>query len=417
MAHVAALIAVLPLVAAQSKVVANIQAAEYSGLTISGSVTFEQGADPLGDVTATVSLTGLTPGAHGFHVHQFGDVRETTGLQTMSAHFVPMCSFAVADSPCKSDQTHGLPPSTDRQPGDMGNIIAANGTGAVETTIVLGQQKMSLKDGLRSIVGRAVLVHSREDDGTQPYGNAGPPEAYGVIGIASTADGATNEATAPSIPEVDKVICTFEASDTSTITGSALLTLLVPDRPGVVHLTARLQGLQPNAEHSFHFHTWGDMTVDMNGGQLGSIYSENGIVVEELTVNEQGIGLIDQEFESETLLQHVGRALTLHEGPDKSTPTVAAAVCGLAHPRAILDTTGAVQITMSGTVFGRGTLYYMICAAVLGGGCIVLGYLHNKGKINLPIGSKTHKPLPPPPPPDGKATSKTKEVEVEVNKV
>ena len=51
MAHVAALIAVLPLVAAQSKVVANIQAAEYSGLTISGSVTFEQGADPLGDVT------------------------------------------------------------------------------------------------------------------------------------------------------------------------------------------------------------------------------------------------------------------------------------------------------------------------------------------------------------------------------
>ena len=212
-------------------------------------------------------------------------------------------------------------------------------------------------------------------------------------------------------------VASAQASDTSTITGSALLTLLVPDRPGVVHLTARLQGLQPNAEHSFHFHTWGDMTVDMNGGQLGSIYSENGIVVEELTVNEQGIGLIDQEFESETLLQHVGRALTLHEGPDKSTPTVAAAVCGLAHPRAILDTTGAVQITMSGTVFGRGTLYYMICAAVLGGGCIVLGYLHNKGKINLPIGSKTHKPLPPPPPPDGKATSKTKEVEVEVNKV
>ena len=82
--------------------------------------------------------------------------------------------------------------------------------GVVAQTLVLGQQKMSLKDGLRSIVGRAVLVHSREDDGTQPYGNAGPPEAYGVIGIASTADGATNEATAPSIPEVDKVICTFE---------------------------------------------------------------------------------------------------------------------------------------------------------------------------------------------------------------
>ena len=169
-----------------------------------------------------MSLIGLKPGTHGFHVHQYGDVRTTSGLQTMSAHFVPMCSFEIvvgedgqasSVNPCASDQTHGLPPSTDRQPGDMGNIVAANGTGAVSTTIVLGQQKMSLSNGLRSIVGRAVLVHSREDDGTQPYGNAGPPEAYGVIGIASTADGAKNDATAPSIPDVDKVILIIRVAD------------------------------------------------------------------------------------------------------------------------------------------------------------------------------------------------------------
>ena len=46
---------------------------------IAGTVTFEQStADPLGDITVTVALTGMTPGqTHGFHVHQFGDTRVT----------------------------------------------------------------------------------------------------------------------------------------------------------------------------------------------------------------------------------------------------------------------------------------------------------------------------------------------------
>ena len=76
-----------------------------------------------------MSLTGLTPGAHGFHVHQFGDVRSTSDLSTMSAHFVPYCAPPSVDENgqkvggCEADQKHGLPPSPQRQPGDMGNIL------------------------------------------------------------------------------------------------------------------------------------------------------------------------------------------------------------------------------------------------------------------------------------------------------
>ena len=148
----------------------------------------------------------------------------------MAAHFVPQCAFEIVvnpdgsvseNKPCKNDQKHGLPPSIVRQPGDMGNLDVTS-TGASTTTVAIGQKKMSLSDSLRSIIGRTVLIHANVDDGTHPYGNAGPPIAYGVLGIASSDSGA-NAAKAPSVPEVDKVICTFEgSSNTKGITGSAV---------------------------------------------------------------------------------------------------------------------------------------------------------------------------------------------------
>ena len=51
----------------------------------------------------------------------------------------------------------------------MGNITA-DGTGAVDTTIVIGQSKISLSDPLKSIVGRSVVVHQDNDDGRGQWG-------------------------------------------------------------------------------------------------------------------------------------------------------------------------------------------------------------------------------------------------------
>ena len=150
--------------------VASMRGAKAS-YNVSGSVSFEQGTD-LGDMTVTFSMTGLTDGAHGFHVHQFGDTRVTDSLSTMSAHFVPFCLPPEVDDQgnkiggCEDDQQHGYPPSVQRQPGDMGNISSFGGV--AQSVLTLGQGKMSLKEAMRSIVGRVVVVHSNADDGTQP---------------------------------------------------------------------------------------------------------------------------------------------------------------------------------------------------------------------------------------------------------
>ena len=83
------------------------------------------------------------------------------------AHFVPYCSPPDVDANgqqtggCQSDQVHGLPPSINRQPGDMGNILVGN-DGSVNQVLIMGQGKMSLADPLRSIVGRTVLVCSHQ---------------------------------------------------------------------------------------------------------------------------------------------------------------------------------------------------------------------------------------------------------------
>ena len=205
------------------RAIANMAGSFGVDSAVSGTITFEQ-MTPLGDVRVTAIVSGLRPGLHGFHVHQYGDVRSTSDLSTMSAHFVPYCAPPDIDENgqqiggCEDDQKHGLPPHITRQPGDMGNLdIGFDGAVKPESQILtIGQAKMSLADPLRSIVGRTVLIHSERDDGSQPYGNAGAPEAYGVIGIASAPAGAANAAQAPSVPTVTKVICTFEGGARST---------------------------------------------------------------------------------------------------------------------------------------------------------------------------------------------------------
>ena len=269
--------------AAQNFAIAQIKGAQIADGTgakwaggyrsVTGHVKFEQAADnELGDVTVTYEIDGLPAGTYGFHVHQYGDTRITYNLASMAAHFVPTCvppdigedgnAPAVTEAACGAaatrscecdqvrspphaapldgpteltsgcavcDQRHGLPPSSIRQPGDMGNLVSTGGV--TSGSITLGQEKMSLTDSLRSVVGRVVVIHSNEDDGSQPYGNAGAPMAYGVIALGP-ADAANNAALAPTVPRVDKIACTFEAprgGETGTVVyGDALLTLQEP---------------------------------------------------------------------------------------------------------------------------------------------------------------------------------------------
>ena len=137
-----------------------------AGNSVSGEITF-QATDQ--GIRVTGRLEGLTPGEHGFHIHQYGDCSAPDG-SSAGGHFNP------------ANSAHASPTSAERHVGDLGNITADE-HGIVELDMVDSQLAFS---GPNSIIGRAVVVHGGPDDFTsQPSGAAGPRVGCGVIGIAS----------------------------------------------------------------------------------------------------------------------------------------------------------------------------------------------------------------------------------------
>lgn len=135
------------------------------GSQVHGAVTFEVVEK---GVRVVAYLEGLAPGKHGFHIHEFGDCSSLDGTAA-GGHFNPMA------------MPHSMPMNEKRHVGDLGNIEADKDGNAhldyVDSLLML--------HGDTSIVGRAVIVHEKEDDfKTQPTGNAGGRLACGVIGVA-----------------------------------------------------------------------------------------------------------------------------------------------------------------------------------------------------------------------------------------
>jgi Cu-Zn family superoxide dismutase len=146
-----------------TKAVANLSPTK--GNSVSGTVIFTKVE---GGVKIVADVTGLTPGQHGFHIHEFGDC-SAPDATSAGGHFNP------------HHTQHGSPDAAARHAGDFGNLEAdASGKAhyeRVDTTISL--------DGADSIVGHGVIVHEKADDlKTQPTGNAGARVACGVIGVA-----------------------------------------------------------------------------------------------------------------------------------------------------------------------------------------------------------------------------------------
>jgi Cu-Zn family superoxide dismutase len=137
--------------------------APTKGNQASGTVNFVQRGSV---VYVDARMTGLTPGLHGFHVHEKGNCRAADG-SSAGGHFNP------------AGAAHAGPDSNPRHAGDLGNLSAdANGV-AVYRMQVTG---ISLGTGSDSIVGRAVIVHANADDlRTQPAGNAGARVGCGLI--------------------------------------------------------------------------------------------------------------------------------------------------------------------------------------------------------------------------------------------
>jgi len=157
----------LAVVSAQAQSVTKAVAvlSPTKGNNVSGTVTFTK-VD--GGVKIVADVAGLTPGQHGFHIHEFGDC-SAPDAASAGGHFNP------------HHMQHGGPDATVRHAGDFGNLEAdASGKAHYERV-----DTMISLDGADSIIGHGVIVHEKADDlKTQPTGNAGARVACGAIGVA-----------------------------------------------------------------------------------------------------------------------------------------------------------------------------------------------------------------------------------------
>ena len=144
----------------ETKAVAVLSSA--SGSKVTGTVTFTKSGD---GVQVVANVTGLTPGKHGFHVHEFGDC-SAPDATSAGGHFNP------------TNDPHAGHDADERHMGDLGNI-EADASGKAQLN--LSDKKIKLD----AIIGKALIVHEKADDlKTQPTGDAGGRVACGVIGLA-----------------------------------------------------------------------------------------------------------------------------------------------------------------------------------------------------------------------------------------
>jgi len=135
--------------------------------TVKGTILLRQLQQGTGTVIVG-RITGLEPGKHGFHIHEFGDL--TDGCESAGGHYNP------------DDVNHG--DLDNGHVGDLGNVTA-NTDGVADFTIIAKRVDLI---GERSVVGRAIVVHADVDDlgkggdaESLKTGNAGERLACGVI--------------------------------------------------------------------------------------------------------------------------------------------------------------------------------------------------------------------------------------------
>lgn len=142
---------------------APLKASALLESTEGNKVTVTEVAD---GVRVQADLAGLTPGKHGFHVHEKGDC-SAPDASSAGGHFNP------------AGKPHGAPEDAERHAGDMGNI-EADSSGLAKLNYI--DHTLSLVAGEKSIIGRAIVVHAKADDlHSQPTGDAGGRVACGVI--------------------------------------------------------------------------------------------------------------------------------------------------------------------------------------------------------------------------------------------
>ena len=142
-----------------------------SGSKVSGTVSFKAAGQK---IRVEARVAGLTPGEHGFHVHEAGDC-SAADASSAKGHFNP------------AGRPHGHHGGSERHAGDMPNLVAdASGKAMLSAELDM----LSLTEGPTGILKRSVVIHADPDDyKSQPAGNSGKRVACGVISSSAPAGG------------------------------------------------------------------------------------------------------------------------------------------------------------------------------------------------------------------------------------
>lgn len=125
-----------------------------------------------GETMLQVLVEGLTPGEHGWHLHEVGvcDPAGAEPFESAGAHWDP------------TNMPHGAPDAAEHHAGDFGNFVATE-DGLVEALI--STTDFTLSEGPLSVFdadGTAIILHEGRDDLTaQPSGDSGSRFACGVV--------------------------------------------------------------------------------------------------------------------------------------------------------------------------------------------------------------------------------------------
>jgi len=124
-----------------------------------------------GGVKISVTVSQLSPGEHGIHIHNIGKC-DGPAFTTAGGHFNPTSAH------------HGIHNALDPHPhlGDLPNLVVSEQGTAKLTFTAAGA---TLGDGPNSLFhegGTALVIHAKPDDLTNdPSGNSGDRIACGVI--------------------------------------------------------------------------------------------------------------------------------------------------------------------------------------------------------------------------------------------
>jgi Cu-Zn family superoxide dismutase len=153
----------------------EVPIAPRSGSSLTGTAVLTELPE---GVRVVIDVAGASPGSHGAHVHEKGDC-SSADAKSAGEHFEP------------DGHPHDLPPTEPRHLGDLGNIVVGeDGTGHLEITA----PRANLRPfDMHSYVNRAIVIHAKPDDGSQPSGNSGDRIGCGEVRRSQAVDGAASD--------------------------------------------------------------------------------------------------------------------------------------------------------------------------------------------------------------------------------